>query len=256
MSSFFDTDKFNLQQIITPIFGSKKNLLTFRLFAFVFLFLGLILSIYNYNFNYNEASHIRKGYFSYFTNQTYIAIILYYILCIYFHIKDNNHALPKRFKNENLNSCIHIFFNVIVPLAFLVTVIFWGLISPILDTSRYNALNYLLIVIQHSFQSIFLGLDWFLISLPTNIYHSIPMIIVGICYVIFAHIFNAMYGIWIYKFLDTSNKHWVGIYIGVFTFWILFGVCFTFVHKIKNKMFNNNNSENQKKTATNNKKTK
>ena len=80
----------------------------------------------------------------------------------------------------------------IVPLSFLVSVIYWGLIAPILDSSRYNALNYLLNNIQHTFQSIFLGIDWFLISLPTNMRHSIPMIIVGVCYVIFAHIYNAI----------------------------------------------------------------
>jgi len=78
LSKFFNTQNFNLQQVVTPNIGTKNKLLIFRLCSLVVLLYGLWVSIYNYyyNFNTNEL----RIYLPYFTNQTYICIIIYFIV--------------------------------------------------------------------------------------------------------------------------------------------------------------------------------
>jgi len=113
-------------------------------------------------------------------------------LNIYLQIKDRNNTLPERFKIEGFNVFLHIFSNTLVPLAFLVSLIFWGVIYPTLDFSRCTYLNYAKHFILHCFQSIAMGIDWCLISLPTTRQHVIPMVLVGIIYIIYTYIYHAL----------------------------------------------------------------
>ncbi|ORX81640.1 hypothetical protein BCR32DRAFT_268154 [Anaeromyces robustus] len=239
LSKFFGTENFNLQQITTPFVGTKKGLLFFRIISFLILIFGFIVAIYNYyyNFNTNEL----RIFLPYFTHQSFIAILIYFLINIVLQIKDLNNTLPKRFKNENLNVTLHVFYNSIVPLAFLVSFIFWFMIYPILDFSRCNILNYCQHLILHLFQSIFIGIDWYLTTIPTSRNHYIPMTCIGIIYLIYAQFYHVIYGDWIYDFLDTSNKYWIIIYVCVIIFWIIFGIIFTKIHQKKNKFININN---------------
>ena len=41
-------------------------------------------------------------------------------------------------------------------------------------------------------------------------------------------------GVWIYNFIDTSNKYWGVFYTIVISFWIAFGYVFTIIHEKKN----------------------
>ena len=113
-------------------------------------------------------------------------------LNIYFQLKDRKNALPPRFKSEELNILIHIFYNALVPLAFLVSLIFWGVIYPTLDFSRCTYLNYAKHFILHCFQSFAMGMDWFLTSLPTARSHVLPMLLVGVVYLLYTHIYHAL----------------------------------------------------------------
>eukprot|EP00833_Pecoramyces_ruminatium_P002728 jgi/Orpsp1_1/1176760/evm.model.c7180000058897.2 len=183
ISQYFSTNEFKLQQLVTPNIGNKNLLFGFRLLAYAFVLFGFFLSLYNYFFNFNDIISI-KSYFPYFTNQTYIAIVIYFT--------DRKNALPKRFKNENINILIHTFYNALVPLSFMVTLVFWFLIFPVLNTSKYNLLNYVNQIMLHLFQSIFIGSDWFLINLPTSIRHTIPMVTIGALYLVFAMIYHAL----------------------------------------------------------------
>jgi len=79
---YLGTDKFNLQQVVTPCIGSKKGFLTYRIIAFVIMFYGFILSLYNFNFNFNGVE--LKVYLPYFTNQTYICINIYFAVSFHF----------------------------------------------------------------------------------------------------------------------------------------------------------------------------
>jgi len=76
ISKFFNTDKFNLQQIVTPCIGTKTSLLVFRLSSLVILFYGFLVSIYNCHYNYRTDD--LRLYLPYFTNQVFICILLYF----------------------------------------------------------------------------------------------------------------------------------------------------------------------------------
>ncbi|ORX59084.1 hypothetical protein BCR36DRAFT_408616 [Piromyces finnis] len=231
LSQFFQTDKFNLQQVVTPCIGSKKNFLIFRIIAFITLFYGFVISIYNYYYNFNGIK--LRVYLPYFTNQSYIAINIYFILTIYLQIKDFKNTLPKRFNNENLNVLVHIFY--------------WSL---------YNHFNIEAHFLQHLFQSIFLLTDWYLINVPSSLSHCIPPGVSGIMYFIFAQIYHYLYGDWIYDFLDTKHENWILTYIMVVGFWIVFSVIFSYVHMKKFKARNKEPKEETSKTTKNHKKTK
>jgi len=234
ISKFFNTDKFNLQQVVTPCIGTKTHLLVFRIVALAVLLYGFVVSIYNYYFNF-KTNELRV-YLPYFTHQTFICILFYFGFNIYFQIKDRKKALPFRFEKEACNVFCHISFNALVPMAFLVSIIFWGIIYPVLDFSRCNYLNYVQHIILHCFQSIFLGIDWFLISIPTCSHHYLPMFIIGIVYLTFANIYHAITGNWIYDFVDTTKDLWVVTYVAVTCFWFAFGYGFTVLHQKKNKL--------------------
>lgn len=233
LSEFFNTKNFNLQQVVTPCLGSKTSLLYFRVGAWLILMYGFVISVYNFYFHYNIDA--LRVYFPYFTNQTYLCVLFYFGLNIYFQIKDKKKALPLRFKTEGLNVFIHVFYNAIIPLSFLVSIIYWGVINPYMDFSRCTFLNYAQFFIQHTFQSLFLSIDWFLTSLPTSPHHLIPMLLVGLVYLLFAHIYHALYGYWIYDFVNTSNKYWGITYTLVISFWIALGYLFTLAHEKKNQ---------------------
>jgi len=96
LSHFFGTDKFSLQQVVTPCIGSKKNLLIFRIIAFAVMFYGFVISIYIFNFNFisNSTSGL-KIYLPYFTNQVYIAINIYF--AVSFSLYENNENNNKKY---------------------------------------------------------------------------------------------------------------------------------------------------------------
>ncbi|ORX64729.1 hypothetical protein BCR32DRAFT_286896 [Anaeromyces robustus] len=224
LSKFFGTENFNLQQVVTPCFG-------------------FIVAIYNYYFNFNTNE--LRIFLPYYTHQTFIIGII-------LQIKDLNKTLPKRFQNESLNVFIHILFNGIIPTAFLVTIIFWFVIFPSLDFSKCNILNYFQHITEHLLQSIFVGIDWYLILIPTSVKHFIPMFLAGINFLIFAQFYHAYSGNWIYDFVDTSNENSFLTYTAVITFWGIFGIIFTIIHKKKNnciiEKFSKNETKNNKKS--------
>ncbi|OUM63089.1 hypothetical protein PIROE2DRAFT_10445, partial [Piromyces sp. E2] len=158
-----------------------------------------------------------------------------------------NHTLPKKFNNESVNVLTHFFYNILPPFASLVTIVFWSLIAPILDWTLYNHWNVQLHFLQHLFQSIFLLTDWYLISVPTNLNIAYPTVGVGITYLIFAHIYHAYTGNWIYKFLDTSNKYYIIIYVCVISFWTLLSIIFAKIQMKKNESHTKNSQKHDNK---------
>ncbi|ORX59085.1 hypothetical protein BCR36DRAFT_316907 [Piromyces finnis] len=166
------------------------------------------------------------------------------MLSIILQIIDMKNDLPKRFKNENINVLFHVFYNVLPPLALIVAVVFWLLISPKIKWARYDNLNIQRHLIQHLFQIIFILIDWYLINVPTSLNHAYPMVGIGMIYIVFVHIYHALYGKWIYKFLSRRNKYWFVIYIFVITFWIVLGVVFT---KFQMKKYENRIKDVKKK---------
>jgi len=161
--------------------------------------------------------------------------MIYFLSCIILHIKDNNGTLKGRVSSSVIHTLIHIFFNMVFPLACIVTVIFSCLMLPKLQTFYYNYIHYLQQAIQHILQSVFLFIDWFLITVPSKATHFIPTFVVGICYLIFVQIYHVVYDHWVYKFLSTSNSNWYIIYAGVILFWTLFGLIFSYIQNFKNR---------------------
>jgi Zn-dependent protease with chaperone function len=186
---------------------------------------------------------------SYFTNQTFIGIMIYFFANIVFYCVDKNGKLKGRINNSVCHTIVHMFYNALFPLAILVTVIFWGMIFPVLNTSYFNFYHWSGNVIQHLFQSVFLGIDWYLITVPTSVSHAIPMIIVGVAYLIFSQIYHSIYDIWIYPFLDHSNKYWYVIYIALIIAWCIFGVIFSLIQNFKNRKREFVGEENEKNKA-------
>jgi len=80
ISHFFGTDKFNLHQLVTPYVGSKTGFLIYRILVFAFILAGLVISIIQAKIRYEEKA--LQIYFSFFTNQTYIAIVIYFFVSI------------------------------------------------------------------------------------------------------------------------------------------------------------------------------
>ncbi|ORX49760.1 hypothetical protein BCR36DRAFT_328171 [Piromyces finnis] len=235
--TFFGSNGFNFYQLVTPYKGSKKFLLYYRIIIFVILCYGLYTSIYAYeNPNPEETKrHQRKVYFAFFTNQTYFMIMIYFLGAIFLHIKDNNGTLKGRVSNSIIHTLIHIFYNMVFPLACIVTLIFCGVMLPNLQTYYYTFTHYAQQVIQHVLQSVFLLIDWFLITVPSKATHFIPTFTIGVCYLIFVQVYHSIYDHWIYKFLSTSNNGWYYMYIGVIAFWTIFGLIFSFIQNFKNR---------------------
>jgi len=231
--TFFGSNNFNLYQLVTPYKGSKKFLLCYRIIVFIILCYGLYASIYvYYNPNPNEKRHV---YFAFFTNQTYFCIMFYFATAIILQLKDNKGNLKSRVSSPFFHTLIHIFFNAIFPLACIVTVIFCGLMLPSLKTFYYNYIHYAQQAIQHVLQSVFLGIDWFLITVPSKPSHFIPTFVIGVCYLIFVQIYHIIYDHWVYQFLNTANSNWYFIYAGVIIFWTLFGLIFSYIQNFKNR---------------------
>ncbi|ORX82691.1 hypothetical protein BCR32DRAFT_267476 [Anaeromyces robustus] len=231
--TFFGSNIFNLYQMITPYKGSKKFLLYYRIIVFIILCYGLFTSIYvYYNPNPNDT---RRVYFAFFTNQTYFGIMIYFASTIYLHLKDNKGLLKSRVNNSFIHTIIHIFYNMMFPLAAIVTVIFCGLMLPNLQTFYYNFIHYSQQAVQHILQSVFLGIDWYLITVPSKPSHFIPTFLVGVLYLIFVQIYHYVYDHWVYKFLNTDNSNWYIIYTGVILFWTLFGLIFSYIQNFKNR---------------------
>ncbi|KAG0232508.1 hypothetical protein BGW42_008128 [Actinomortierella wolfii] len=104
-------------------------------------------------------------------------------------------------------------FHVIVP------VLYWGY-NSISGEAKMMAvdLNKQSLWRNYSFH----GLDLVLVlievainSMPFVPSHLIPVILVALLYLAEAHIVHAVDGFWIYPFLDTSNKLWALLYLGV-----------------------------------------
>jgi len=73
------SDKFNFFQTITPYRGTKKGLFIYRIICLIILCFGVICSIYA-TINRDPAKKDHWIYFAYFTNQTYYAIIIYFLV--------------------------------------------------------------------------------------------------------------------------------------------------------------------------------
>lgn len=230
VEKIFNSENFNFFQAIIPNYGTPKTLLYYRLIAFVILIYGFVCSIYA-----EIYTNTKKIYLAFFTNQTYIGILIYFMVNIYLHHKYQNGTLLGRVNNSTLHTLIHIFYNVQFPLACIVTAVFWSLIFPQIDTSEYNILNYSQQIIQHLCNSIIVGIDWFLITIPTSKYHFFPMFIVGVAYLIFALIFHSITDIWIYNFLDTKHSYWIGLYIALILVWSILGFVFAWLQNFKNR---------------------
>jgi len=74
-----------------------------------------------------------------------------------------------------------------------VTVIFWSLIIPFKKDFSYEFPHWCAAIIQHSIHFVCISIDWFLITIPTNFKHFIPMLVVGILYLIYAHIYHLIF---------------------------------------------------------------
>jgi hypothetical protein len=161
--------------------------------------------------------------------------MIYFACAIFLHIKDDKGTLKSRINNSFLHTLVHIFYNMVFPLACIVTVIFCGLMLPKLQTFYYNFIHYSQQAVQHVLQSVFLGIDWFLITVPSKPTHFLPTFVVGVIYLIFVQIYHVVYDHWVYKFLNTDNSNWYVIYIGVIVFWTLFGLIFSYIQNFKNR---------------------
>ncbi|KAG4108618.1 hypothetical protein H8356DRAFT_972860 [Neocallimastix lanati (nom. inval.)] len=235
METYFGSDKFNLFQTITPFKGSKKGLFIYRIIVFIILCYGLYGSVY-VTIHHNPHQDHDWIYFAYFTNQTYFGIMIYFMLGIINYYRDSKGTLKGRISNTYLHTLVHILYNILLPLAIIVTCVFWGLIFPKAETFYFNFNHWAQEIIQHLLQSVFLCIDWYFITIPTNYHHFLPMFIAGVAYLIYAQIYHAIFNVWIYKFLDPSqNSIWYIIYIGLITIWTLFGFVFAAIQKFKNR---------------------
>eukprot|EP00833_Pecoramyces_ruminatium_P000702 jgi/Orpsp1_1/1174734/evm.model.c7180000051205.1 len=189
LETLFASDKFNLFQTIIPYKGTKKGLLTFRIIVFIVLCYGLYCSIYCV-FHRDPATKNRYMWFCFFTNQSFIAIMIYFMIGIINYFRDANGSLKGKINNTFLHTLMHMFYNLLLPISFLVTVIFWGLILPWLNISYFTFTHWAANVIQHFLQFVSVAIDWYLITIPTNYYHFLPMFIIGIIYLIYAQIYH------------------------------------------------------------------
>jgi len=133
-------------------------------------------------------------YFIYiYFNVNIIFFFFYKMKCaIFLHIKDDKGTLKSRINNSFLHTLVHIFYNMVFPLACIVTVIFCGLMLPKLQTFYYNFIHYSQQAVQHVLQSVFLGIDWFLITVPSKPTHFLPTFVVGVIYLIFVQIYHVV----------------------------------------------------------------
>eukprot|EP00833_Pecoramyces_ruminatium_P016830 jgi/Orpsp1_1/1190862/evm.model.d7180000081715.1 len=191
IETLFSSDEFNLFQTIIPYKGTKKGLLTFRIIALIILYYGLYGSIYCI-FHDDPTKENKHMWFCYFTNQSFLAIILYFTTGIINYFLDFLGSLKGRSSNTFLHILMHIFYNILIPISFLVSVIYWGLIFPWKNTSYYTFTHWSSDAIVHCLQFIFMTIDWYFITIPTNYYHIIPMIIVGVAYLIYTQIYHSI----------------------------------------------------------------
>jgi len=96
LESFFASDEFNLYQTLTPVKGSKKGLFIFRIIALCIFGYGLFSSIYC-TIHHNPNQDHDWIWFAYYTNQTFLANVLYFVVRIdyisiifFFFISYNN----------------------------------------------------------------------------------------------------------------------------------------------------------------------
>jgi len=80
--TFFASDKFNLFQTIIPYVGSKNGLFIYRVLVMIVLIFGYYCSIYTTAVNHNPERDWM--WFSYFTNQNYVAITIYFLVFFFF----------------------------------------------------------------------------------------------------------------------------------------------------------------------------
>ncbi|ORX82689.1 hypothetical protein BCR32DRAFT_267474 [Anaeromyces robustus] len=232
--SFFVSDKFNLYQTITPFKGSKKGLFYFRLFALFIFTLGIPGSVYT-TIHHNPK---KQGWqwFCYFTNQTFVALYIYFLIGIINYLLDAKGKLNSKISNSFVHTIYHIFCNVLFPLAFIVTVIFWGLIFPTQETYYFTPIHWAENIIQHLLNSVFMGIDWYLVTIPTGYSHFIPMFVVGVAYLVYTQIYYYIYNIWVYPFLNRdTNKKWYILYSGLVIAWSFIGFVFAGIQKFKNR---------------------
>ncbi|ORX82690.1 hypothetical protein BCR32DRAFT_267475 [Anaeromyces robustus] len=234
IETLFASDKFNLFQTITPYKGTKKGLLIYRIIALLILLYGLYASIYStINHNPNEDYWI---WFAYFTNQNYTAVMIYFTVGIINYFRDAKGKLTGRINNSILHTLVHIYYNILFPLAIIITAVFWGLMFPFMDRSHFKINHWLQEIIQHLFNSILMSIDWFFLTIPSSFAHFIPMFVAGVAYLIFSQIYHAIYDIWIYGFLDRdSNSKWYLLYGGLVIAWSAFGFLFSLLQNFKNK---------------------
>jgi len=81
LESFFASDEFNLYQTLTPVKGSKKGLFIFRIIALCIFGYGLFSSIYC-TIHHNPNQDHDWIWFAYYTNQTFLANVLYFVVRI------------------------------------------------------------------------------------------------------------------------------------------------------------------------------
>ncbi|OUM65545.1 hypothetical protein PIROE2DRAFT_7384 [Piromyces sp. E2] len=202
LETFFGSEKFNLFQTITPYKGSKKGLLIYRIICLIILSYGLYGSVY-VTIHHNPHETRDWIYFAYFTNQTFFCIMLYFMIGIINYFHDKNGTLNGRLHSTFVHVLVHIFYNILFPLAVIVTLVFWCLMFPKMETFYFTYKHWAQELIQHLFQSFMIGIDWFLITVPTNYAHFI------------------------------SNVYF--LYIGLVVGWSFIGFLFSALQKFKNR---------------------
>jgi len=108
------------------------------------------------------------------------------------YFRNKKGTLKGRISNTYLHIFVHLFYNILFPFAVIVTIIFWGLMFPKMETFYFEFTHWAQELIQHLFQSFMIGIDWYLITVPTTYAHFIPMFVIGVLYLIYTQIYHAI----------------------------------------------------------------
>ncbi|EGN98716.1 hypothetical protein SERLA73DRAFT_181325 [Serpula lacrymans var. lacrymans S7.3] len=168
------------------------------------------------------------GYFSYFTNLTYIGIVSYFwaaaVQTIAFS-RNNNESYPLQRWPRVLQFLHILLYSTITTYPIIVTVVFWSvLLPPTTFSSTFSGWSN---VAQHAMNSGFALFEILLTSAgPSPWLHLIPLLFILACYLALAYITYATEGFYTYAFLDPSTEHGL---LAAYIVGIALGECVIFV---------------------------
>jgi len=112
-------------------------------------------------------------------------------------------------------------YNIALPSAILVTMIYWGVLYPMLTSAGYKVAIFMDLSV-HAFNTILMMIEQYIGSVPTRIAHVYQPITYGIIYAIFSAIMYAVYDLVLYPYvLDWGNPITAASITGILIYYLV-----------------------------------